>query len=236
MVSEDIFMSKTKTKGFKIVLSVIAAIIALALIYEAAVWFMSDRIVKLSFNGFENFFTVHDEYYAVAGPFRAPVPKALVQTACENDAEYIGEIDKEAGKVFFVQVNWSETGRPVFEGTTTLIHPYSNKYVFEVTSPGPDECVVSREEERMLLDIAEHFYDFEQEYTRGEDNWVAYTGTSTTIFSFKVTMNGDKSIFSIHQPGKPYKVYSYDNGRFTKIMNVPDKGDYDVTIWKQITG
>ena len=229
-------MAKTKKQGFKIVFIVITAVIAFALIYEAAIWFMSDRIVKLSFNGFENFFTVHDEYYAVAGPFRAPVPKALVQTACENDAEYIGEIDKEAGKVFFVQVNWSENGRPVFEGTTTLIHPYSNKYVFEVTSPGPDKCIVSREEERTLLDIAEHFYNFEQDFTRGEDNWVAYTGTSTTIFSFKVTMNGDKSIFSIHQPGKPYKVYSYDNGRFTKIMNVPDKGDYDVTIWKQITG
>ena len=229
-------MAKTKKKGFKKVLAVIAAVIALALIYETAVWFMSDRIVKLSFNGLENLFTQHDEYYAVAGPLRAPVPKALVQTVCEDDPEYIGELDKEAGKIFFVQANWNETGRPVFEGTTTLIHPYSNKYVFEVTSPGPDKCVVSREEERMLLDIAEHFYDFEQDYTRGEDNWVAHTGTSTTIFSFKVTINGDKSIFSIHQPGKPYKVYSYDNGRFTKIMNVPDKGDYDVTIWKKIKG
>ena len=227
-------MAKTKKKGFKKFLTVIAAIIGIALIYEAAVWFMSDRIVKLSFNGLENLFTQHDEYYAVAGPFRAPVPKALVQTVCEKDAEYIREIDKEAGKVFFVQANWSETGRPVFEGTTTLIHSYSNKYVFEVTSPGPDKCVVSREEERMLLDIAEHFYDFEQDYTRGEDNWVAYTGKSTTIFSFKVTINGNKSIFNINQPGKPYKVYSYDNGRFTKIMNVPDKGDYDVTIWKEL--
>lgn len=227
-------MAKTKKKGFKKFLTVIAAIIGIALIYEAAVWFMSDRIVKLSYNGLENLFTQHDEYYAVAGPFRAPVPKALVQTVCEKDAEYIREIDKEAGKVFFVQANWSETGRPVFEGTTTLIHSYSNKYVFEVTSPGPDKCVVSREEERMLLDIAEHFYDFEQDYTRGEDNWVAYTGKSTTIFSFKVTINGNKSIFNINQPGKPYKVYSYDNGRFTKIMNVPDKGDYDVTIWKEL--
>ena len=228
-------MAKPDKKGLKKILNIIALIVAAALVYEAGVWFASDRIVKLSFNGFENFFTVHDEYYAVAGPFRAPVPKAFVRTVCKNDPEYISEIDKEAGKVFFVQVNWSETGRPVFEGTTTLIHSYSNKYVFEVTSPGPDECVVSREEERALLDIAEHFYDFEQDYTRGEDNWVARTGTNTIIFSFKVSMNGDRSIISIHQPGKPYKVYSYDNGRFIKIMNVPEKGDYDVTIWKKIT-
>lgn len=227
-------MAKTKRKGFKIVLTVIAAVIALTLIYEGAVWFMSDRIVKLSYNGLDNLFTQHDEYYAVTGPLRAPVPKALVQTVCEKDVENIGEIDKEAGKAFFVQVNWSETGRPVFEGTTTLIHSYSNKYVFEVTSPGPDKCVVSREEERILLDIAEHFHDFEQDYTRGEGNWVARTGTNTIIFSFQVAINGDKSIFSMHQPGKPYVVYSYDNGKFTKIMTIPEKGDYEVTIWKKI--
>ena len=98
-------MAKTKKKGLKIFLTVIVAVIALAPVYEAAVWFQSDRIVKLSFNGFENFFTVHDEYYAVAGPFRAPVPKALVRSFCESDPEYIGEIDKETGKIFFVQVN-----------------------------------------------------------------------------------------------------------------------------------
>lgn len=227
-------MAKTKMKGFKIVLTVIAAVIALALVYETAVWFISDRIVKLSFNGLDNLFIQHEEYYAVAGPLRAPVPKTLVQTVCEENPEYIGEIDKETGKIFFVQVNWSETGRPVFEGTTTLIHAYSNKYVFEVTSPGPDECIVSREEERILLDIAEHFYDFEQDYTRGEGNWVAMTGYNTIIFSFKVTINGDKTVFSIHQPGKADQVYSYDNGRFTKILNVPENGDYDVTIWKKI--
>ena len=227
-------MAKSKKKGLKKFLIVIAVIAAAALVYEAGVWVLSDRVVKLSFNGFENFFTVHDEYYAVAGPLRAPVPKALVGTVCGNDPEYIGQLDKETGKVFFVQVNWSENGRPVFEGTTTLIHSYSSKYVFEVTSPGPDECVVSREEERVLLDIAEHFYDFDQDYTRGEDNWVAKTGTTTTIFSFDVSMNGDKTIFTIHQPGKPYMVYSYNNGKFVKIMNVPEKGDYDVTIWKKI--
>ena len=227
-------MAKPEKKGLKKFLIVIAIVAATALVYEVFVSFFSDRIVKLSFNGFENFFTVHDEYYAVAGPFRAPVPKALVRSFCESDPEYIGEIDKETGKVFFVQVNWSETGRPVFEGTTTLNHQYSYKYVLEVTSPGPDECVVSREEERALLDIAEYFYDFEKDYTRGEDNWVARTGTSTTIFSFKVSMNGNRSIISIHQPDKPYKIYSYDNGRIIKIMNVPEKGDYDVTIWKKI--
>ena len=177
-------------------------------------------------------FFVHDEYYAVAGPFRARVPKALVKTVCDKDPEYIREIDKEAGRSLFVQVNWSENGRPVFEGTTTLIHSYSNKYVFEVRSPGPDKCVVSREEERLILEVAKRFHDFDQDYVRGEDNWVAHTGVSTTVFSFQIFINGDKALVSMHQPGRHYEVYSYDSGKLTKIMKVPEKGRFDVLIWK----
>lgn len=216
----------------KVILIVSAIILFAALAYEVAVWVFSDRIVKLSFNGLDNMFVVRDEYYAVAGPFRALVPKALVNTVCESDPEYISDVDKEAGRVLRVQVNWSENGRPVFEGTTTLIHSYSNKYVFEVRSPGPDKCVVSREEERLILDIAKHFHDFEKDYVRGEGNWLAYTGGSTTIFSFTLSVNGNRSVISVHQPGSNHEVYSFDSGKLVKIMKVPEKGKFDVLIWK----
>ena len=225
-------MTNTKKKPLKIILFTLLVLIIAVLAYEAGVWFLSDRIVKLSFNGLENMFTMHDEYYAVAGPFRALIPKALAQTVCSRDVEYVRDIHEESGKVFFVQVNWSGNGRPVFEGTTTLIHSYSNKYVFEVRSPGPDKCVVSRDEERTIIEIAKRFHDFEKDYVRGEDNWVAYTGGSTTIFSFRIYMNGSSSVFGIKEPKQPYKVYSYDNGKLIKIMNVPEKGDFDVVIWK----
>lgn len=225
-------MTKRKRKGLKKFLTILAAIVAIVLLYEVCIWFMSDRIIRLTFNGFENMFTVHDEYYAVAGPFRAPVPKALVQTVTGTDPENVTRIDDVTGNVFFVQVNYSKTGRPTFEGTTTLIHSYSNKYVFEVTSPGPDECVVSRSEEQAFLDIAEHFYDFNQEYVKSGNNWLSMTGNSTYILAYDVFMNGDKTVFVIDQPGKPYEVYSYSNGEFTKIMNVPEKGDFDIAIWK----
>ena len=226
-------MKISAKKIFKWIFIVLAVAVMAVIVYTAAVWAFSDRIVKLSFNGLENMFFVHDEYYAVAGPFRARVPKTLVKTVCDKDPEYIREIDKEAGRVLFVQVNWSENGRPVFEGTTTLIHSYSNKYVFEVRTPGPDRCVVSREEERLILDIAKRFYDFDQEYVRGDDNWVAHTGVSTTIFSFTVSINGNGSVISMHQPGSRSEVYSYDSGKLTKILKVPDKGSFDVVIWKK---
>ena len=45
-------------------------------------------------------------------------------------------------------------------------------------------------------------------------------------------MNGSSSVFGIKEPKQPYKVYSYDNGKLIKIMDVPEKGDFDVVIWK----
>jgi hypothetical protein len=225
-------MKESTKRTFKIILIILAAIAVAVPAYMGIVWACSDRIVKLSFNGLENMFTVHDEYYAVAGPFRTLVPKAFVQKVCDKDPDNIGETDKEAGRVLNVEVNWSENGRPVFEGTTTLIHSFSNKYVFEVRSPGPEKCVVSRDEERLILDIAKHFHDFEKGYARGEGNWVAYTGGSTTIFSFEFYINGDKSLISVHQPGRRYEVYSFDSGKPVKIMKVPEKGHFDVLIWK----
>lgn len=225
-------MKKPVKTFFKWFFIILAVLVLAAFAYTAAVWKFSDRIVKLSFNGLENMFVVHDEYYAVAGRFRTRVPKALVKTVCDKAPENIREVDKEAGRSLHVEVNWSENGRPVFEGTTTLIHGYSNKYVFEVRSPGPDKCVVSREEERLILDVAKRFHDFDQDYVRGEENWVARTGGSTTIFSFQIFINGDKALVSMHQPGRHYEVYSYDSGKLTKIMKVPEKGRFDVLIWK----
>ena len=63
-------MKKSTKKTFKIILIILAAIAVAVPAYMGIVWACSDRIVKLSFNGLENMFTVHDEYYAVAGPFR----------------------------------------------------------------------------------------------------------------------------------------------------------------------
>ncbi len=211
----------------------IAAVIMAVLVYGCTVWFASDRIVKLSFTGLENMFHVRDEYHAVAGPFSFRVPEALAQTAVNKKISVIGDTDDEAGRNFLVQVTWSENGRPMFEGKQTLIHSFDAKYVIEVSNGGPEKIPVTREEEKIMIDIASHFYDFSKPYVRGEGNWVAYSGGHTVIFSFNVYFNGDKVLFSIHESGGRYYVYSYKNGKFTKVMKVPEKGDFDVVIWKR---
>ena len=180
-----------------------------------------------------NMFTVHDEYLAFAGPLHVRIPEALAQSAVSEKISNIGETDKETGRNFFVQVCWSENNRPMFEGKTTLIHSYTAKYVFEVSSPGPGEAEVTRDEEKKMLEIAEHFHDFKVSYVRRENNWVARNGNShTTLFSYNVYFNGEKTFFAIHQPGKKMELYSYDNGKFVKVYTVPEKGDFDLVIWK----
>ena len=227
-------MAKSGKKKIPKVLLVLGILLAATLVFYGAVWFTSDRIIKISFNGLDNMFVVRDEYYAVSGPFRVPVTKGMVQSYCDKDLENIGGLDKEVGRKYFVQVCWSENGRPFFEGTTTLIHSFDSKYVFEVTNPGPDKCEVSREEERVMLDVASHFYDFSAPYVRGVDNWVATCGKfHTTMFSYTIHFNGDDVLFELHRPGKPYEIYSYKNSSFIKVMNVPSKGDYQFVIWKK---
>jgi len=225
-------MSKAKSFWLKLLGIVIVGAVLSCMAY-LAIWFLSDRIVKVSYNGLDNMFTMHDEYLAVAGPVHVRVPASFAQKEVSDKLVNIGRTDKEVGRNFFVQVCWSENNRPQFEGTTTLIHSYVAKYVFEVTNPGPEKIELTRDEERIMLEIAEKFHDFKQSYVRRESNWVATSGKShTTIFSYTVYFNGSKVFFAIHQPGKKTELYSYDNGKFVKVYTVPEKGGFELVIWK----
>ena len=224
-------MGKTKKVWLKILICLLAAAV-LSFVFYLGVWLFSDRIVRVSYNGLENMFFVHDEYFAVAGPFHIRVPKDLAQSAVNSEISAIGDTDKETGRNFHVSVCWNENGRPRFEKTTTVFHSYSAKYGIEVRNPGPEKIELTRDEERRILEIAEHFHNFNESYVRRDDNWVAYTGGHTTIFSFDVFFNGDKTFFCINRSEKKDALYSYDNGIFFRIYTVPEKGDFDLVIWK----
>ena len=133
---------------------------------------------------------------------------------------------------FHVSVCWNENGRPRFEKTTQVFHSYSAKYGIEVRNPGPEKVELTRDEEKRILEIAEHFHNFNEPYVRGEDNWTAYNGVHTTIIFFDVYFQGDKTFFCINRSGKKDTLYSYDNGHFLRIYSVPEKGDFDLVIWK----
>ncbi len=211
---------------------IIAIIPLIVCVFYFSICFFSDRIVRNTYNGLDNLFVSHDEYFAVAGPFHVMIPKFIAQAVIDEDIENISGIDEESGKEFYVQCTYSANGRPEFEGTTTLIHSYDSHYVFQISNPGPEECVVSREEERIMLEISEHFYDFNEPYVRTEDNWIAGNASHTTFLSYEIFFKDDKVFFAVHRPQKRVTLYSYDNGTFLRIMSVPERGNFDLVIWK----
>lgn len=225
-------MGKKKKRAL-LILMILAGVILAVLIYLVSVWFLSDRIVRLEFNGFENFFNVHDEYHAVAGPFHARMPASLAQSFFDEELDNISDISAETGRNFFVQATWSKNGRPEFERRKTLIHSYDAHYVFEVSNPGPEVIEITRDEERIMLEIAEHFYDFSSPYVYSDDNWLAGNDAHMTFLSYSVYFNGNKVFFEVHHPKQGYSLWSYDNGHFVRIMGVPEKGDFDLVMWKK---
>lgn len=226
-------MIEEKKRRKRFVILGIIAILPLALcVFYFIIWFSSDRIARNTYNGLDNMFVSHDEYFAIAGPFHVMIPKFMAQTAVHGDVENISAIDETVGKKFYVQCTYSANGRPEFEGTTTLIHSYDSHYVFQVSNPGPDKYEVTREEERIMLEIAEHFYNFNTPYVRTDDNWLAGNKNHTTFLAYDVFFKDDKVFFAVDRPHKRETLYSYDNGTFLRIMSVPERGNFDLVIWK----
>ena len=214
------------------VVSVTGIIIIGLMLFYTGVWIFSDRIVRNTYNGLDNLFVGHDEYFAVAGPFHVMIPKFFAQSVFNQDVEEIGATDEEVGKKFFVQATYSKDEKPQFEGTRTIAHTYDPKYVITVKNPGPDDYDISADEERIMLEIAEHFYDFNRAYVRTDDNWLAGNDAHKTLLSYDVFFTYGKTFVAVDRPGKRTTLYSYDKGVFLRIMSVPDRGDFDVVMWK----
>ena len=83
-------MSERKDKKPKKKLAITAIIIATLplafLIFYFCIWFTSDRIARNTYNGLDNMFVSHDEYFAIAGPFHVMIPKALAQITVDDEA------------------------------------------------------------------------------------------------------------------------------------------------------
>ena len=233
-------MTNKKMGIGKLILRIFVAALILGFLYVGIVWGFSDRIVRISFTGFDNFFNVHDEYYAIAGPFSVRIPKQLAQVSFDQDVENIDDADEESGRVFLVSVDWSEDCKPVFSSWEPFLisHDYSEHYIIDASpwdAPRDSRIPASAEEQAIIMDIAEHFYDFEKEYDPNTDKDTSYTAGNWTAFWFMVYINGDKCTFELHQPGRPETVYSYNKDglvKFQKNMTVPSKGHFDTTMFK----
>lgn len=233
-------MTNKKMGIGKLILCIFAAAFVLGFLYMRLIWGFSDRVIKISFTGFDNFFNVHDEYYAIAGPFSVRIPESLAQRSFNEDAQSTGDTDAESSRVYQVSVDWSEDCKPVFSSNEPYLisHDYSEHYIIEAEpwcTPSDKSVPASPEEQAIFMDIANHFYDFDKVYNPDKDKWTSHTSGNWTACWFMVYINGDKCTFVLHQPEKPEAVYSYKKDglvKFQKNMIVPSKGHFVTTMYK----
>ena len=115
---------------------------------------------------------------------------------------------------------------------------YSEHYVIEASPwgvPSGSGIPVSPEEEKIVMDIAEHFYDFTKEYDPDRDGQISQCGGNSTAFWFKLYSKGDKCSFYIDQPGTNDWIYSYNKDgliKFCKNMRGPSIGKFDTVMFK----
>ena len=91
-------------------LSFIVALFALVWIYKAAVLSYATVVIRYSFTGLENMFHAPYEYYAVAGPFHAKVPKGMMEVWYPNCDMEKSIYDDEENQYYFVQLQYSAKG------------------------------------------------------------------------------------------------------------------------------
>lgn len=231
---------KKKTGTGRRIRNFIIYAFVLSILYVVGIYGLSDRIVRISFNGLQNFLNTHVDYYAIAGPFSARIPKVLAQIPFKSDIENIGNHDEESGRVFWVSVDWSEECRPNFTSWERFMisHNHSEHYIIlanPADAPSGSEVPATPEEEKIILDIAEHFYDFDKEFNPDTDKCNAISNGNWTTVSFSVYINGDKCSFCIEQPDKEAVVYSYNKKgliKFYKHVKVPSRGHFDTIMFK----
>lgn len=225
--------SKKIKKIIGIVSAAIAGIVLVVIACNAIVVLNADRVLVLGYRGLENMFHADNEYYAVYKGLHVRIPKSRAQSYFDKDIDTLWKADREVGTCYYIQCCHSPKGELPFDNKETISHDFDENYFIVVSRPGPDDTIVSDKDEQILFDIATHFYDFDSEYEALDDNWIALTGDTATIYSVEVYINGDDVILCLDENGHPERVYSYKDGKFTYIMNIPDKASFDFVLWKE---
>ena len=223
----------------------IAAIVLLCafLLWSVFTIFMllaCDKITIYEYRGLENMFRLSKtDYVASIGSFHAKVPGFAVRLVYpENDNHnYSKYQDKETAR-YFVELEYNKTNPK----HNTVEHNHDSKYTIEYLKDGPVEHendIADEKLQALMLDIAGQLYDLDHIYEPGKDQWASFSGghghgepdadsqITVTFFTLYCHKNG----YIVEQDGKA--VYSYIDGKLTKMLNIPDSASFEYCIWKR---
>ena len=82
-----------------------------------------------------------------------------------------------------------------------------------------------------VLDITEQLYDLDHVYDPDSDKWIARYGGNANVTVTAFMLYCYDSGYLLEQDDEV--LYLYKNGELKKIMDVPEKAEFDYCIWKR---
>ena len=209
------------------VLGFVVALFALVWIYKAAVLSFATVVLRYSFTGLENMFHAPYEYYAVAGPFRAKVPKGMVEIWFPDCDMEKSIYDDEENQYYFVQLQYSAKGEALF-GKDTIPLSYGREYVLAYDEWTRKSKAMSEKAKETALRAMEQLYDFDRGFSEDRgDRWVWSSGGNYGLEDFMLVTHGEMEDRCILNTSAEDAVYFLDGQQLVRIMKVPEGGSWD---------
>ena len=227
-------------KKIKIAAFILLCAFLLWSVFTVFMLFACDKITIYEYRGFENMFRLSKaDYVASIGSFHAKLPSFAVKLAYpeEENHNYSKYQDNETTS-YSVTLEYNMANPK----HNTVAHNHNSKYTIEYTKDGPVEHendIADGKVQAVMLEIAGQLYDLDHVYEPGKDKWTSYSGghghgepdadsrITVTFFKLFCYKNG----YLVEQDGKT--VYSYTDGKLTKMLNIPESASFEYCIWKR---
>lgn len=194
---------------------------------QAAVLFLSKDLIRVSFTGLENMFHAPYEYYAVLGDCSLKIPKIMVKAWKPEWLEDGSIYEDEDKSYYFVQLQYTENDRPLFQSETYCMVPGREHYLISYRKWTRNSKEITGEHMEWFLNAADQLYDYST--TVGWDTMRWGSGDNFGMLSFMMITDGKKTL--VIQDDEI--VYKYQNGKLRRIMKVPEKGQVDYCIFRE---
>ena len=220
------------SKKIKIALKIVLCAAVLWCVFLTVMLFACDKILVFGYRGLDNMFRLsYTDYYAAIGSFRVKVPGfgvKLVYPEDENNGYSVYRDDDTAR--YYVQLIYND----VYPNGNKLEHGHNDDYTIEYKKKGPVEHEMDPAGEELsavMLDITEQLYDLDHVYDPDSDKWIARYGGNANVTVTAFMLYCYDSGYLLEQDDEV--LYLYKNGELKKIMDVPEKAEFDYCIWKR---
>ena len=200
----------------------IAGILILICLYKLIFIAGAEMVIRFGFTGLDNMFHPRYQYYAVVGSSSTGVPAGLVK-AFYPDWDLERDIySDENDNCYYVSIRYSPDGIHKIK-TPVIDIGGGDKFIMTYREWTQETNPLSPEMLELLRTTIMDNYDFDEQSINEDEGWVWRTGSTYGLDGFlMVSPKGvnDRAVLDSEDIIRRIK-----NGRMSKIMNCPSKGD-----------